>query len=112
MTCHVVAVGLAKGLPAGKAGAEDRGLSELGAILGAREGILADHAGRGLEQVRSQLRHEAAHVRGLAPLTRKQNRRVCLAYQRTHGCRYRYRGSSHFPPFGGRLVTMRTSPAT
>ena len=58
--------------PAGDRGAEDRGLLEAGALLDARERILADELGAALEQVGGTLRDEIAHLGGLAPLAGEQ----------------------------------------
>ena len=61
--------------PPGETGAEDRGLSEVGALVGPRERVLADHLDRrACEQVRAHARDQLAHLRRLASLTREQDR--------------------------------------
>ncbi len=63
----------AEGLPAGQAGAEDRRLGEVGALVGARERVLADGLDGHLQQVGPDALHEVAHVRRLAPLAGEQD---------------------------------------
>ena len=63
--------------PAGDRRAEDRGLLEAGALLDARERVLADELEAALEQLGAALRDEVAHLGGLASLAGKQQGGVC-----------------------------------
>ncbi len=74
MAGHHVAVGAPECLPAGEARAEDRRLRETRAFLGARERILSDDLIDEREEIRARLGHGFTHLRGLAPLTWKQDR--------------------------------------
>ena len=65
----------ARRVPAGEAGAEDRGLGEAGRLVGARERVLADERGDELEQVGRARRDEVAHVRRLAALAGEEDDR-------------------------------------
>ncbi len=71
---HVVPVRATQGVPSGEAGAEDRGLGEVGPVGGADERILADDLDRSFEQLRSRPLHVVAHLGGLAPLPGEQDR--------------------------------------
>ena len=97
-----VAVGAPERLPAGEARAEDRGLREARALLGARKRVLADDLLDEREQIRADLGHGLAHVRGLAALTWKQDRSyshsaITLRGERRSG----YRPLSGLPPVRG-----------
>ena len=71
---HQFSDGRADRRPAGETRAEDRGLSEVGAVVGPRERVLADLVDRRLQQVRALPRDQFAHLRRLASLTREQDR--------------------------------------
>ncbi len=62
--------------PAGDRCAEDRGLLKAGALVDAREGILAYELEAALEQLGAALGDEVAHIGGLAPLAGEQDRGI------------------------------------
>ena len=74
MAGHELSLGPADRAPPGDRRAEDRGLGELGAIVGTREGIFADDLNRVGEQVGPHPRDRLAHIRRLAALAWEQNR--------------------------------------
>ena len=94
-------------LPAGDRGAEDGGLLEAGALLDAREGVLADELDGSARAARGALRDEVAHLGGLAPLPGEQEAVSVTSSQRTP---FRRRASDSgkspvtYPPAGGCLT--------
>src|SRR5581483_6240466 len=89
-------------LPAGETCTEDRGLSELCAVVDAREGILADGLDRRRKQVRPYALHFLAHAVGLAALTREKNRRRGHHVKPTPTRVRGNRPCRDCPPIGGR----------
>ena len=93
--------------PAREAGAEDRRLGVVGAVVDAREGVLADDLGGERQQVGADARDEVAHLARLAPLTGEQDRAggavdsMVIQGERTPKRRVRYGGIGSFPPIGG-----------
>src|SRR5438094_585831 len=114
MTGHEIAARVTKRGPSGEACAEDRGLCEIGAVLGTRKRVLADRIDRQLEQIRAHLLDGLSHFGCLTALAREQDcgvRGFSHASHRTQAFPDGYSPYTEFPPFGGSdRVTNRPRP--